>query len=114
MTQFAYNLVSDSKASKGLESELALTCTMSLWFSFPELEPLTMSFQADKFPRSVVFTCFHNLSFWGLTLLPGARFRLPPLQVLSLAEPALQNLGARLSTVTSSVFLMSNSACHIH
>lgn len=30
---------------------------------------------------------------------PGARFRLPPLQVPSLAEPALQNLGARLSTV---------------
>ena len=37
---------------KGLESELAVTSTMSLWFSFPELEPPTMSCQADKFPRS--------------------------------------------------------------
>ena len=113
MKQFAYNLVSDSKASKGLESELAVTCTTSLWFSFPELEPLTMSFQADKFPRSG-FYMFSQFFWGGLTLLPGARFRLPPLQVLSLAEPALQNLGARLSTVPSSVFLMSNSACHVH
>lgn len=30
---------------------------------------------------------------------PGARFRLPPLQILSLADPALQNLSTRLLTV---------------
>ena len=62
--QFGFGFIGIKRTWIWIGCNVHNVVTMSLWFSFPELEPLTRSFQDDKFPRSAsVFfcTCFCNL-----------------------------------------------------
>ena len=113
--QFGFGFIGIKRTWIWIGCNVHNVVTMSLWFSFPELEPLTTSFQDDKFPRSA------SVFFAHVFAISAARCSISiassPSSVLGWARPS--EFGCTLincSKLSFSYhqFAKEGSACHVH